>query len=94
VSPGERESKAQTRYALVIGLMHVHDAQFGNSETGDCKLDTPNTVISGEGVRCSQSKRARPGLTRRLTLFWLGERHCGDAMRSRDNLEDNFLYAY
>ena len=29
--------------------MHAHDAQFGKSETGDCKLDTLNTVISGEG---------------------------------------------
>jgi hypothetical protein len=29
-------------------------------------------------------KRAHLGLTRGLTLFWLGERHCGDALDARD----------
>ena len=58
MSPGERESKAQTRYSLVIGFMHVHDAQFGCSETSDCKLDTLNTVISGEGHVVSVEARS------------------------------------
>jgi hypothetical protein len=76
---GARTSKAQTRGSLVIGFMHVQES----SETDNGQIDTPNASISGEGALCFLLKRARPGLMRRLTLFWLDERHCGDAPEPR-----------